>query len=150
MLVDGLEGPAFHLSSRTNLVVVVVKTSPNRLGTFAQERGWPNLRLLSSRYNSVNCDYHFETAEGVQRAVLHVFIRHDDDIRHHWKSEITFKSSETSSLDPIWSMYGVLDVTPEGRGDRAAFISLQYQAGVWYFISQHSQCLVGSWKGVGN
>lgn len=124
-LVDGLDGSAFHLSSRTNLVVVA-KTSPNRLGTFAKERGWRNIRLLSSRNNSFNRDYHSEIAEGIQRAVLHVFARHDDGIHHHWTSEMTFKSGETSSLDPIWSIYGVLDVTPEGRGDRAAFPNLQY------------------------
>jgi predicted dithiol-disulfide oxidoreductase (DUF899 family) len=32
------------------------------LGTYAQERGWRNLRLLSSRNNTFNRDYHGETA----------------------------------------------------------------------------------------
>src|ERR1700756_2212097 len=58
-IVDGLEGAAFHLSERTNLVVIA-KTSPDRLGTYAQERGWRNLRLLSSRNNAFNRDYHAE------------------------------------------------------------------------------------------
>lgn len=47
---------------------------------------------------------------------------------------MTFKSGDTSSLDPIWSIYGVLDVTPEGRGDRAAFPNLQYSAGRHYLM----------------
>jgi predicted dithiol-disulfide oxidoreductase (DUF899 family) len=38
-VVDGLEGAAFHLAERINLVVIA-KTSPDRLGTYAQERGW--------------------------------------------------------------------------------------------------------------
>ncbi len=35
-MVDGLEGAAFHLAERTNLVAIA-KTSPERLGTYAQE-----------------------------------------------------------------------------------------------------------------
>src|ERR1700740_2622999 len=58
-VVDGLEGTAFHLAERTNLVVVA-KTSPDRLGAYAQERGWRNVRLLSSRNNTFNPHYHRE------------------------------------------------------------------------------------------
>jgi predicted dithiol-disulfide oxidoreductase (DUF899 family) len=124
-VVDGLEGAAFHLAERTNLVVVA-KTSPDRLGTYARECGWRNLRLLSSRNNSFNRDYHAETPDGVQLAVLNVFSRGEDGIRHHWASEMTFKRGDTSSLDPVWSIYGVLDLTREGRGDNAAYPNLQY------------------------
>jgi predicted dithiol-disulfide oxidoreductase (DUF899 family) len=124
-VVDGLEGAAFHLAERTNLVVVA-KTSPNRLGTYAQERGWRNLRLLSSRNNTFSRDYHAETPDGVQLAVLNVFSRGEDGIRHHWASEMTFKRGDTSALDSVWSIYGVLDLTREGRGDGAAFPNLQY------------------------
>jgi hypothetical protein len=58
---------------------------------------------------------------------LHVFSRSDDDeIRHHWTSEMTFKRGDTSSLDPVWSIFGVLDLTLEGCGDIAAYPNLQY------------------------
>lgn len=124
-VVDGLEGAAFHLAKRTNLVVIA-KTSADRLSTYAQERGWRNLRLLSSHNNTFNRDYLAETPDDVQRAVLHVFSCHEDGIRHHWTSEMTFRRGDTSSLDPIWSIYGVLDLTLEGRGDSAAYPNLQY------------------------
>ncbi|WP_426425903.1 DUF899 family protein [Bradyrhizobium genosp. A] len=124
-VVDGLEGAAFHLAERTNLVVIA-KTSPDRLGTYAKERGWRNIRLLSSRNNSFNRDYHAETSDGVQLAVLHVFSRDHDGIRHHWASEGIFKRGDTSPLDPIWPIFGVLDLTREGRGDSAAYPNLQY------------------------
>ena len=124
-VVDGLEGAALHLAERTNLVVIA-KTSPDRLGTYAKERGWRNIRLLSSRNNSFNRDYHAETPDGVQLAVLHVFSRDRDGIRHHWASEGIFKRGDTSPLDPIWPIYGVLDLTREGRGDSAAYPNLQY------------------------
>ncbi|KAH8800158.1 hypothetical protein F5884DRAFT_809467 [Xylogone sp. PMI_703] len=124
-VVDGLEGAAFHLAARTNLVVVA-KTSPQRLGTYAKERGWRNLRLLSSRNNAFNRDYHSEGPEGVQRAILHVFTREKEEIRHHWTSEMTFKRGDTSSVDPVWPIFGVLDLILEGRGDLAAYPNLQY------------------------
>ncbi len=73
-VVDGLEGAAFHLAERINLVVIA-KTSPDRLGTYAQERGWRNLRLLSSRNNTFNRDYHAEAPDGGQLPVLNVFSR---------------------------------------------------------------------------
>src|SRR5258708_20355964 len=124
-VVDGLEGAAFHLAERTNLVVIA-KTSPDRLGTYAQERGWRNLRLLSSRNNTFNRDYHAEAPDGGQLPVLNVFSRDEAGIHHHWASEMTFKRGDTSSLDPVWAIYGVLDLTREGRGDSAAYPNLQY------------------------
>jgi predicted dithiol-disulfide oxidoreductase (DUF899 family) len=81
---------------------------------------------LSSRNNTFNRDYHAETPDGVQLAVLHVFSRDQDGIRHHWASEGIFKRGDTSPLDPVWSIYGVLDLTREGRGDNAAYPNLQY------------------------
>ena len=111
-VVDGLNGPATHLSDRVNLVVVA-KTSPDRLGTYAQERGWRNLRLLSSRNNTFNRDYHAETPDGEQLPVLNVFSRDEDGIHHHWASELTFERGDNSPLDPIWPIYGVLDLTPK-------------------------------------
>ncbi len=71
-------------------------------------------------------DYHAETADGVQLAVLNVFSRGEDGIRHHWASENVFKRGSTSPLDPIWSIFGALDLTREGRGDIAGYPNLQY------------------------
>src|SRR6201981_3954383 len=118
-------GAAFRVAERTNLVVIA-KTSPDRLGTYAQERGWRNLRLLSSRYNTFNRDYPAGAPDGGQLPVLNVFSRDEDGIHHHWTSEMTFKRGDTSSLDPVWAIYGVLDLTRDGRGDSAAYPNLQY------------------------
>jgi predicted dithiol-disulfide oxidoreductase (DUF899 family) len=124
-VVDGLEGAAFHLAERINLVVIA-KTCPDRLGDYARERDWRNLRVLSSRGNTFNRDYHAETPDGGQLPVLHAFHRDGDGIHHQWSSEMTFNRGDTSSLDPIWPIYGALDLTVEGRGDSAAYPSLQY------------------------
>jgi predicted dithiol-disulfide oxidoreductase (DUF899 family) len=124
-VVDGLQGAAFHLAERINLVVIA-KTSPDRLRAFGQERGWRDLRLVSSRNNTFNRDYHAERPDGGQLPVLHVFSRDEDGIHHHWANEMSFRRGDTSSLDPIWPIFGALDLTPEGRGDLAAYPNLQY------------------------
>ena len=98
LLVDGLNGPAAHISDRVNLAIVA-KADPARLGTYAQERGWANLRLLSSRNNTFNRDYHGETPEGEQLPVLNVFSRDADGIHHRWASELTFTRGDNSPLD---------------------------------------------------
>ncbi|QIZ02261.2 DUF899 family protein [Streptomyces sp. S1D4-11] len=125
-VVDGLEGTAFHLAERINLVVIA-KTSPDRLGTYGQERGWRNMRLLSSRNNTFNRDYHAETPDGVQIPALNVFSRDEDGIIHHrWAAEMIFANGDSKALDPIWPIFGALDLTPDGRGDGAAYPNLQY------------------------
>src|SRR5204863_4401692 len=55
-ILDSLDGAAPHLGQHINLAVVA-KSDPARIATFARERGWRNLRLLSSRANGYNRDY---------------------------------------------------------------------------------------------
>ena len=80
-LLDQLDGAAEHAGQHINLVVVA-KTALPRLLTFAEERGWRRLRLVSSAANAYNRDYHGETAEGFQRPMLNVFHRDQGTIRH--------------------------------------------------------------------
>src|SRR5947208_2316991 len=68
-LLDQLEGAAEHASQHVNLAIVGKAALP-RILTFAEERGWRRLRLLSSAHNSYNRDYLAETAEGHQRPML--------------------------------------------------------------------------------
>ena len=118
-LLDQLDGAARHLSHRINFVVVA-KTSASRLLTFADERGWRYLRLLSSASNNYNRDYYGETQEGAQQPMLNVFQRSSDGIRHFWGSELLDEPVDpgqelrhVGTLEPMWNM---LDLTPEGRG----------------------------------
>jgi predicted dithiol-disulfide oxidoreductase (DUF899 family) len=117
-LIDQLEGAAEHLAPLTNLVVVA-KTSPQRLRTFADERGWRRLRFLSAATNTYNFDYHAESPEGTQRPMLTVFHRDGDRVRHFWSSELFYAPTDpgqdprhVGTLEPLWN---VLDLTPSGR-----------------------------------
>ncbi len=118
-MLDGLNGNAHHIAQRTNLVVVA-KSPLARIQEFARERGWSDLRLLSSAKNSYNRDYYGETEQESQMPMLNVFIRKKGEVRHFYGTELLFAKSEPGQnarhVDPLWSLWNLLDFTPEGRG----------------------------------
>jgi predicted dithiol-disulfide oxidoreductase (DUF899 family) len=91
-----------------------------RVFTFADERGWRRLRVLSSAGNTCNRDYLSVTADGSQRPMLNVFQRDGETIRHFWGSELLYAPTEpgqdprhVGTIEPVWNLF---DLTPEGRG----------------------------------
>lgn len=117
-LLDQWDGAAPHVVPLVNFVVVA-KAPLERIVTFARERGWRHLRLLSSELTTYNRDYHAETASGNQRPMLNVFHRDGDTIRHFWGSELLYAPSDPGQdprhlglLEPVWNL---LDLTREGR-----------------------------------
>jgi len=128
-ILDSLDGAAKHLDQRIDMVVVA-KSDPQRIRTFARERGWRDLRLLSSRNNSYNRDYHAESEEGGQIPILNVFVRDGQELRHTWATELVFAPREEGEdarhVDSIWPIWNVLDMIPHGRGTESAFPKLRY------------------------
>jgi predicted dithiol-disulfide oxidoreductase (DUF899 family) len=126
-ILDSLDGAARQLTQRIGLAVVA-KSAPERIAAFARERGWRHLRLLSSRNNSYNRDYHAETPEGEQAPILNVFVRDGDAIRHSWATELMFaprdEGEDPRHVDSIWPVWNVLDMTPGGRGTAPDFPGL--------------------------
>ena len=120
-ILDSLDGAAPHLGQRLNLAVVAKSPLP-RLLTFTRNRGWKNLKFLSSADNSYNRLYHGEDdEEGHQMPMLNVFVRKGDKIRHFWGSELLFTKADKPGMhqrhvDMLWPLWNVLDMTPEGRG----------------------------------
>jgi predicted dithiol-disulfide oxidoreductase (DUF899 family) len=117
-LLDQLDGAAEHVSQRMNFAVVA-KTPIERIATFARERGWRRLQVLSSADNTYNRDYLGETEEGDQMPMLNVFHRDGDVIRHFWGSELLYAEPDPGqdmrhmgTLEPLWNLF---DFTPEGR-----------------------------------
>ena len=112
-LLDQLDGAAEHARQHINFAVVA-KTSLQRLLTFAEERGWRHLRLLSSAGNTYNRDYHAETADRVERPMLNVFHCDPDTIRHFWGSELLYAPTDgdqeprhVGTLEPLWNLFPV-------------------------------------------
>jgi len=119
-LLDQLDGAIEHAAQQLNFAVVAKAPLP-RILTFAEERGWRRLRLLSSGANSYNRDYLAETADGHQRPMLTVFHRDGGVIHHFWSSELFYAPWDpgqdprhVGTLEPVWNLF---DLTPEGRPD---------------------------------
>lgn len=118
-MLDSLDGAAPHAAQRINLAVVA-KSPIARIREFARERGWRKLRLLSSAGNSYNHDYYAEDANGAQQPSLNVFVRRGGKIHHLYNTELLFaprgKGQDARHVDPIWPLWNLFDLTPEGRG----------------------------------
>jgi predicted dithiol-disulfide oxidoreductase (DUF899 family) len=118
-MLDSLDGAAPHAAQRINLVVVA-KSPIQRIRAYARERGWRNLRLLSSANNAYNRDYHGEDDNESQWPALNVFARPGRKIYHTFSTELLFAPGEPGQdgrhVDLIWPLWNLLDFTPEGRG----------------------------------
>jgi len=134
-LLDGINGAALH--ARQRLPIYIVARSPlTRLVALAKARGWDNLVMLSAEGNSYTSDYFGNTAglsdamriernhdrsRDFDEPIFNVFRKENGVIRHFWGSEMSFappipKQHHRAGdlVDPLW---GLLDMTPEGRGD---------------------------------
>jgi predicted dithiol-disulfide oxidoreductase (DUF899 family) len=117
-LLDQLDGAAEHAAQRVNLAVAA-KAPIERVLTFAMERGWRRLRVLSSAGTTYNRDYFAEAPNGDQKPMLNVFHRDGDTIRHFWGSELFYalagpgqEPRHVGTLEPLWNLF---DLIPEGR-----------------------------------
>ena len=119
-ILDSLDGQARHINQSAALAVVA-RSPIARFRAAAAERGWRNVRLVSSANNSYHPDYLSETPDGDQRPILNVFTRRGGEIRHAWASELAFAPKDTGQdprhVDLIWPLWSFLDFTPDGRGD---------------------------------
>lgn len=117
-LLDQLDGAAEHVGARVNLVAAAKAPAADVL-TFARERGWQRLRVVSSAANHYNRDYLAELPDGAQRPMLNVFHRDGGVIRHFWGSEMFYAPTEpgqdprhVGTIEPVWNVF---DLTREGR-----------------------------------
>jgi predicted dithiol-disulfide oxidoreductase (DUF899 family) len=116
--IDELDGAEPHVAVHANLVVVA-KAPIDRVATFGRERGWRNIRLLSSGGNSFARDYGGEV-DGQQMPMMNVFTREGDVIRHFWGSEMLYASTDPNqdprhvgTIETAWNLF---DLMPAGRG----------------------------------
>jgi predicted dithiol-disulfide oxidoreductase (DUF899 family) len=138
-MLDAIDGAARHIGERAALHIVA-KSPIARLAAWAHERGWAHLSLLSTAGNRYDADYFGDTSklsagmraqlgaqhrgpagENWDETIFNVFTRKNGAIRHFWGSEMSFAPPALRQhhragdlADPLW---GLLDMTPEGRGD---------------------------------
>ncbi len=119
-LVDGLNATAAQVRQRINFAVVG-RAPIDTLRTYAQDRGWRNIRLLSSSNNTYNTDYKAQHGDDDQMPMLNVFRKTDGGIFHTYGTELlyapTMPGTHPRHVDMLWPMWNMLDMTPVGRGD---------------------------------
>ena len=123
--IDGYNGVAQHLAQTVDLAIVAA-ADPSTLRTYARNRGWDKLRLLSAGESTFKFDLGSEDAQGRQDSMISVFTRENDGTLRHFYSGHPWLGEEIrergiDELSPIWNL---LDLTPEGRG--SFYTSLDY------------------------
>ena len=94
--IDGLSGAAQHINHTTNFAIAAKSPLP-RILKVAKDRGWNNIRFLSSGGNTYNRDYFGEDANGDQITMMNVFTRRNGTIYHFWGSELQFAPADPVS-----------------------------------------------------
>ncbi len=114
---DGYAGLVPHLSQRMNFGVVVA----GDLATFrsyARERGWDKLRMLSSGDGPFKRDLGFEHEDGGQDPGVSVFtLGRDGRPRHFYSGSAYLSEGHWRGMDLLSPFWHFLDLTPAGRGD---------------------------------
>ncbi|HXN98653.1 MAG TPA: DUF899 family protein [Candidatus Acidoferrales bacterium] len=115
-LIDGFNGNAIHLAENVDLAIVAA-ADPAALRAHARTRGWDKLRLLSSGSSNFKYDLGSEDREGNQDSEISVFTRDaDGTVRHFYSAHPKLASGVNErGLDLLWSLWNLLDLTPQGR-----------------------------------
>jgi predicted dithiol-disulfide oxidoreductase (DUF899 family) len=134
--IDGWDGSVYHADQRFP-TYVVAKSPIARLEALARKRGWQNVKLLSTAGNNYSHHYFgdtskfgpemraargYEPGKNWDEPMYNVFHRDaDGTVRHFWGNELVYAPEEPGQhhragdlVDPVW---GLLDMSPEGRGD---------------------------------
>jgi predicted dithiol-disulfide oxidoreductase (DUF899 family) len=116
--LDGFNGIAHHVAQNADLVVVAA-ADPATLRSYAESRGWDQLRLLSAGDSTFKYDLLSEDEDGSQDSTISVFTRDADGTTRHrytshpWMSD-DIRQRGIDLLNPVWNL---LDLTPPGRDD---------------------------------
>ncbi len=119
-LLDGLNGSNRHIPQRTRFVVAT-RAPVEHMVAWKSERGWDHLSLLSAKDSNYSRDYYAVSDDGASLPMMNVFHRVDGKIHHTWGSELGYEDAEPGqdprALGPLESLWNMLDLIPEGRGD---------------------------------
>jgi predicted dithiol-disulfide oxidoreductase (DUF899 family) len=118
-LISGLAGEAREVDQRVGFVVVA-KSPIARILAYARERGWTDLKFVSSAGNSFNRDYRGEVESGAESPIFNVFTKRDGHVHHTYGGELMLVDAEPDQDprpgDMMWPLWNLLDLGPEGRG----------------------------------
>jgi predicted dithiol-disulfide oxidoreductase (DUF899 family) len=114
---DGYDGIVRHLLRRVNFAVVIAG-DPRAFAEYAAERGWRNLRVVSSGDTSFKPDLGLETGDGSQLPGVSVHrLASDGSVRLTYSACAFLGEAGFRGMDLLSPFWNFLDLTPEGRGD---------------------------------
>lgn len=114
---DGYDGIVPHLEERMNFAVLVAGDVAT-FRAYGRERGWRNLRILSSANATLKRDLGLEEADGSQWPGISVFERGPDGrVRHFYSGGARLSEEHFRGMDLLSPLWNFLDLTPAGRGD---------------------------------
>jgi len=117
MWADGYNAVARHVRDRANFALVAEATV-DEMRRWARERGWSELRLVSSLGSSLKQDLRMQDPDGSQHPGVSIFTRAADGTpRHFYTAEAVLAPGHWNGVDllsPVWNLF---DLTPDGRGD---------------------------------
>ena len=106
----------------TAAIAVVAQATPAQMQTWGGRRAWSNLALYSGTNSPYLLDYAgFMADDPGQVSVMNVFRRRGDAIVHFWGSELVshpMDNGHPRHVDMIWPLWNLMDLTPDGRGER--------------------------------
>jgi predicted dithiol-disulfide oxidoreductase (DUF899 family) len=109
-LVDGFDRTAYQVT-RHAAFVAIAKAPAERINTWAKQRGWSQIALVSGAESAYQADYKCQgDSDDMQLPVMHVFRKHAGQIVHFWGTE-----TGSNHLDTVWPYWNLMDFTPEGR-----------------------------------
>src|SRR5215472_6545204 len=117
--IDGYNGVTHHIAQNADFAIVAA-ADPPVLRAFARQRGWHNLRLLSTGEGSTfKYDLGSEDKEGNQDSTISVFTRDNDGtIRHSYTGHPWLSSGiKERGIDELVPIWNILDLTRQGRGE---------------------------------
>ncbi|MBZ5591560.1 MAG: DUF899 family protein [Acidobacteriia bacterium] len=115
--IDGFNGVVHHLRQRVNFAVIA-QVAIGELREWGRQRGWHDLRLVSSAGSNFKRDLQYQDAEGSQHPGISVFVRSPDgSVKHFYSNSATMKEQINRGIDLLSPVWNTLDLTPEGRGD---------------------------------
>jgi predicted dithiol-disulfide oxidoreductase (DUF899 family) len=119
-LIDMWEGTIPHFDGLGGNLVIAARAPLEEVATFAREKGWKYIRLVSAARNNFRRDYGGDGPDGEPVPIMTVFRRNAEGvIRLYWASELVHAPTDPGqdmrhlgTVEPLWTLF---DLTPAGR-----------------------------------
>lgn len=117
MWIDGFNAIHNHVAQHADFGIVAAADSGS-LKELIASKGWDTIPVFSAGESSFKYDFGSEDEDGNQIPVVSVFVRRGDDVIHTYSGQPMLSDDMNQrGLDLFSSVWNLLDLLPDGRGD---------------------------------